>query len=314
MHLWVIGAGGLLGSAVTRMAHATEFATFTSPRIPWADPDGTVETVSEAAQDFRARIEDSEQLNWGIVWAAGRASTASSQEDADRERDVFCRSMEVIARTMNGIPGTFLLASSAGGIYAGGTNPPFTSSSPEAPIGIYGHLKRAQEECATEILGGQHSVVIARIANLYGPGQDLSKLQGLISRIALTSVTKTTMNIFVPLDTIRDYIFCDDAARYLLHWLREAGLTTSSPGPQIRVIASGQPTTVGYVVATMRDIARTQIPIALGMHSSAAAQAHDLRLIPDTSEVLKTIELTPLPSGMKAVYLDVLARHQSAVH
>ena len=55
--------------------------------------------------------------------------------------------------------------------------------------------------------------MIGRFSNLYGPGQNLGKLQGLISRLALSAVTRQPINIFVPLDTIRDYVYVDDAAQ-----------------------------------------------------------------------------------------------------
>jgi UDP-glucose 4-epimerase len=186
-------------------------------------------------------------------------------------------------------------------VYAGSDNPPFSSKSEPVPLGGYGQLKLQQEIAARGLLDPSTNVLIARIANLYGPGQDLDKLQGLISRLALTSVTKEPLTMFVPLDTLRDYISADDAAARLLHWM-----SVDAESLTIRVIASGQATSLGYLINLMKDITRTATPIAYGLHASAAYQSADLRLHPDADATIKLMPLTPLPAGVKDVYAGVL--------
>jgi UDP-glucose 4-epimerase len=304
--LWVIGAGGLFGSAVVRAAQARGWTLFEGSAIPWSCPDSTLGVITGDAQRFACELRPGQR--WAIVWAAGRATTASTQEEADTELSVFAQCISVIQNQLGShTGGTFLLASSAGGIYAGSANPPFDSRTPPHPTGVYGHLKRRQEIEAEQILADKVNVVIARIANLYGPGQDLSKLQGLISRLALTAITKQTLTMFVPLDTIRDYIHVDDAAHVALHWLNN-----STAACQVRVIATGNSSCLGYIISQMKDITRTQVPVAYGMHPSAAVQAHDLRLIPDHIDQSASTPATPLPAGLKEVFDDVLYRHQEA--
>lgn len=196
------------------------------------------------------------------------------------------------------------MTSSAGGVYAGSAQPPFDVDTPAVPLSPYGELKVAQEALALELLSSTCPVVIGRISNLYGPGQNLAKLQGLISRLALSAVTQQPINIFVPLDTIRDYIYVDDAARAILDAI---ALAAAEDRHRRLVIASGQPTTVGQVIRTMNLVAKRRVPVALGSHPSAYAQSLDLRLNP-------TVPLeatTPLPAGMKAVFLDILTRVQA---
>lgn len=306
MILWVIGAGGLFGSAVVRAAQARGWTPFPGNSVPWSDPANAVRVVRDDAQRFSGTIEPGQR--WAIVWAAGHATTSSTQEEADIELSVFAQCISAIKDQLGSHDGgAFLLASSAGGVYAGSANPPFDSRTSPHPTGIYGHLKRGQEIQAELILADTMNVVIARIANLYGPGQDLSKLQGLISRLALTAITKQTLTMFVPLDTLRDYIHVDDAAHVALHWISE-----STAACQVRVIATGNSTSLGYIISQMKDITRTQIPVAYGLHPSAAAQAHDLRLIPDYQIPPLPVPATPLPAGMKAVFDDILFRHQEA--
>lgn len=294
---WVIGGGGLLGRALMRHAGPT----FTPGPVPWHDSElaGTVlHDQARAFEDFLGGRP------WRVIWAAGAATTSTPREDAMAELTPLEGLLLGLRSALPSGPGTFVLASSAGGVYAGAQEPPFSVTTPPAPLSSYGELKLAQEQLTAELLAPLLPVVIARISNLYGPGQNLDKLQGLISHLARASVTRQPVTIFVPLETTRDYVYVDDAALALL------GLGASRAAEQasvrIEIVASGRGTTIGQLIRTMTEITKRRVPVASGTHSSAAAQAIDLRLIPSTP--LPT--LTPLPAGMHAVYRDILQRTQ----
>ena len=206
-------------------------------------------------------------------------------------------------------PGTFALASSAGGVYAGSFSPPFDSLTPARPLGAYGHLKLSQEEMAQEVLGDSMRILITRLANLYGPGQNLTKLQGLISRLALAATTRDVLTVFVPLDTLRDYMYVDDAADDVLYWISQPHNDLG-----IRVVATGNAKSLGFVIGQMNAIVRKRIPIAYGSHESANVQAMDMRLEPNRRGHSDSGSGTPLPIGMKRVLMDVMARHQENRH
>ena len=53
-------------------------------------------------------------------------------------------------------------------------------------------------------------VLIGRIANLYGPGQNLAKAQGLVSQLCAAQLERARSSIWVSLDTLRDYLFAPD--------------------------------------------------------------------------------------------------------
>ena len=302
MRLWVIGAGGLFGSAIVRQARDQGHDVTVSTHVPWHDSELAHKHL---LHDARAFIQSG---NGAIVWAAGKVTTASDYAEADAELTFFSDVVADIAAIGQQAtePGVFMVTSSAGGIYAGSSGAPFTSQSPSTPIGAYGRLKYAQENLASSLLTPTFGVLNARIANLYGPGQDLDKLQGLISRLALGSITREPLTMFVPLDTLRDYIYADDAASIALHWLSKQppAITTT------RVIASGEPTSLGHLIGLMSDITRTRIPVAYGIHASAALQSADLRLSPDHDAETTSLIRHSLPEGMKKVYLDILQRHQ----
>jgi hypothetical protein len=76
----------------------------------------------------------------------------------------------------------------------------------------------------------------------------------------------------------------------------------------IEVVATGRGTTIGQLIRTMHEVAKRRVPIALGTHPSAEAQAIDLRLRPSR----ELTRVTTISAGMKSVHDDILWRVQEA--
>lgn len=297
---WVVGSGGLLGSAITRQLGST----FSDGSIPWNDPTQAAAHLTHQVGRFAKHTQG---RPWSVIWAAGSATTATAATIAFKELTSLRGLLVGIRDHAPPGPGAFFLTSSAGGVYAGSTGPPFTRDSVPRPLSAYGELKIAQEDLVCEMLKGVVPVTIGRVSNIYGPGQNLAKLQGLISQLLLASVTRQPINIFVPLDTIRDYIYVDDAAQVLVDLSRRMTLD-QTPRCDVHIIASGRATTVGQVLQTTHDVTKQRAPVAFGQHPSATAQSPDLRMEP--SHLPRTS--TPLAAGIKSVHLDILDRIQSS--
>lgn len=302
MITWTIGAGGLLGSAIQRQTPNN----FQSTTVPWADNERAIQVLKDNFHSFR---EESENEDWAIIWAAGNATTSTSQEQTALELQSFTALTNELTKNPPRGKGAFFVSSSAGGVYAGSKHPPFSNHTPPHPLSAYGELKLAQEHQARTSLSNTCPVVIGRISNLYGLGQNLNKLQGLISRLALAAITKQPINMFVSLDTMRDYIYSSDAAAVVHYWLNKAVVEQPTMS-EVKVIASGTPVSLGSLIHLMQDISRTKIPIAFGAHASALAQALDLRLVPSNVEETERLVQTTLAAGVKNVYLDILERFQ----
>jgi len=294
MNTWIIGAGGLLGRSLTTVFPNTYKAT----AIDWSDQNQSIVQLESNLENFLASISHDHE-NFCIVWAAGHATVSSDAETCQKEQLVFESFLQVLNRVNTAGRGRFFLTSSAGGVYAGSPNPPFANDSPTMPTSNYGLLKLSQEQAALQL--SDWRVNIGRISNLYGPGQDLNKLQGLVSRLVLAALEKKTINIYVPLDTIRDFIYVQDAAETILE------IVTGSHSPVISVIASGEPKSLGAVIHQVQDIIRVKIPVAYGIHSSSAGQAPDLRMIP----TIQSPHTTPFPAGVKQVIADLVDRLQN---
>ena len=311
MLVWTIGAGGLLGSAVQRAVAAQGHRNFSAAVLPWGNAVALTRVLADQAARFHT---EAGSAPWGVIWAAGRASTSSTPAQTQPELDALAAAIDALLVHRPTGPGGFLLASSAGGVYAGSSNPPFTAQTEPVPLSAYGLLKLAQEALVAERLSCGIPVVIGRFSNLYGPGQDLAKLQGLVSRVALAAVLRQPVTMFVPLDTMRDYIYADDAAAIALwHLERAVRPHGAPPTTEVVVIASGQSTPLGLVIHTVQDVARVRIPVAFGSHASARAQALDLRLAPSEAALIAPMVRTTLPAGIRRVFDDITERHRLAI-
>jgi UDP-glucose 4-epimerase len=303
---WIIGAGGLLGAAV----NAGAVRRFAGDPVPWHDNDLALAALLSSLRRFTDEVSGGP---WTIVWAAGAATVSSSEAACTSESALLQAFLEQL-RDNPPAPasaGVFFLTSSAGGLFAGAKHPPFTETSEPRPIGPYGFAKLANEHLAASLLSDTCPVIIGRFSNIYGPGQKLTKMQGLISRLALSAATRQPINLFVPLSTVRDYIYVDDAAAITHAWINAAHhAPRAKSDAAIRLIASGEGTSVGQLVRTTQDVTRRKVPIAMGSHPSSSLQAPDLRFVPSQLDNGAHVPSTSLPIGMKRVFDGILRQLQ----
>lgn len=303
---WVIGGSGLLGSSLrSAIGVRAGWTEAVADRLPW--DAGDREYVAAVRAGAR-RLAGAAAHRWAVLWAAGRTVPASDEAQAAEEVRRTRLALDALVDELRGSSGGVLFfASSAGGVYAGSAEPPFTEASPTSPTSPYGRLKLELESAfaaTSEALGVP--AVIGRIANLYGPGQDLSKPQGLLSHLALARFAARIASLYVPLDTIRDYLHADDAARIILEALdlAETGATT-------KIVASGQPATISELLATSRRVTHGRLPVVLGSSPLAARQAVDLRLRSTVWPELERLPRRGLSEGIADVAAGVLRAVQA---
>ena len=199
---------------------------------------------------------------WEIYWAAGVGTMHSSETSLEAETKIVAKLLDCIESStiLRAIPGAISYASSAGAIYAGSNTFVIDEGSIPAPTTPYARAK-LQQEAMMEAFGKAHdkvSVLVARISTLYGPGQSRGKRQGLITHIARNITMNLPVYIYVPFDTIRDYIMSDDAADEIVGALREI----EEPGGfRLRIVASGQPVTIIEIVETFRRLSRRKLRV-----------------------------------------------------
>jgi UDP-glucose 4-epimerase len=182
------------------------------------------------------------------------------------------------------------------------------------PLGAYGQAKLDAERLVADWSRATGTrAVIGRIANLYGPGQNLAKAQGLISQICRGHLTGQPVSIYVSLDTLRDYFFAPDCAGLIvesLARLRQERSETHS-GVVTKILASQRAITIGAVIGEMRRIFKRPPRIVLGASPVSALQARDLSLRSRVWPDLDRRALTPLPAGISATAADLQRRLQA---
>lgn len=255
---WVVGGGGLLGRALVHELRDTGTAVFRQPvPFPWLEADRLPGRMADAVDAFAQWAVSAREVE--IYWAAGVGGMGSTESAMAAET----RCLEALVDLVTSHPGlpaqrtAFALASSAGGIYAGSSDAIIDESTAPMPTTPYARAKLQQEEVVTRSLGMRgSSVLVARCTTIYGPGQSTGKRQGLITHVARSALRSQPVRIYVPLDTIRDYVYSDDAARIMIDSLRT---TRRGDMPVVKIVASETPTTIAEILGTCRRISRRKL-------------------------------------------------------
>lgn len=303
MRRWIIGRG-LLGSAIAaNVGNPAPYAAL----IDWTSPEAAIGSLTSALRIF---ADDLGEDSWEIYWSAGRGVTSTPREAMEAEAVVFDQFLEAMTDILGerAEKGRVFLASSVGGAYAGSSLPPFSESTPPVPLSCYGEVKLHMERALAETVrrAGLRGF-IARVTNLYGPGQDLGKGQGLISVLIDSYVTGRPSSIFVSLDTLRDYVYVDDCARVIGACMDR--LAASPPGTTVtKIVGSMNALSVGAIIGEISRLRRKPVPIVLGQ-GNTAGQAWDLRVRSEIWPDLDSLVSTTLPAGLGAVFRAQLGAH-----
>ncbi len=253
---WVIGSHGLLGSALLRELERGKHRSFVpDERFKWDDEAKLGNQLERTVKAFAAIVGN--ENSWQVFWAAGVGTMGSSHIELEPETRALSKLLGLLESEPNLVAAEsrFAFASSAGAIYANSEDETVAEDSEISPTTAYAEAKLEQESLVSAFAAnnGKVSALIARISTLYGPGQASGKKQGLIAHIARCILKNEAINIFVPLDTIRDYVSADDAARLIIATLNSID---SKPGVFTKIIASEKPATIAERVSTFKRISR----------------------------------------------------------
>ena len=310
---WVIGRGGLLGQSVEKALGSGAQLWRPSEPITWSAPHAGAPELRQQAAQFLIAGGD---RPWSVAWCAGAGVTGTSAQALRLELVALRGTLDALAAAPRGPDGALFFASSAGGVYAGVEMPPYDESSPVRPLAAYGQAKLDAESMVT---AWSHRTgtptLIGRIANLYGPGQNLAKAQGLISQICRSHLTGQPLSIYVSLDTLRDYLFAPDCAAMVIEGLARLRQEQSGTQPTAvtKILASQRAITIGAVLGEMRRIFKRPPQIVLGASAVSAMQARDLSLRSRVWPELDRRSLTPFPVGVATTAAELMRRLQGGL-
>ena len=288
--MWILGQGGFLGTAVARSAITAGYTVFEGRSIPWGNHGLRLDALTQLADQFG-------EFSIGgipvIVWAAGADGVSERRDESEVES--FKDFVGAISASSSLRNAKVVVCSSAGGVYGSSPHPPFSISSTIAAANQYGANKIAIETIAQTDLPSSMHVHIARITNLYGPWP--GPRQGLVNRICTAAATRKALQIYVPLDTVRDYIYVDDAADLLI---MESAAAESARS--VSLIGSGENSSVGEVIKTVTNVTHRKVPISLAYLESTKLQPRDLRMSPSWRNRNLPFAPMSLAEGVKRLF------------
>lgn len=253
---WVIGSTGLLGSALIRTLRSRAIELFVPDQPLRWDNEAILSTqFSAAVQAFSNRLAGHQR--WEIYWAAGIGTMSSSADSLAPETRALSLVLQLVKSDsrINGMTSAIAFASSAGAIYANSADEVITENSAVTLSTPYAKEKLTQENLVRDFVTANKScsALIARISTLYGAGQAVGKKQGLIGNIARSVLRNQPIQIYVPYDTIRDYIDVDDAADAMVDATsgsKEAGRSHT------KIIAAECPVTIAQIISIFKRVSR----------------------------------------------------------
>ncbi len=305
MKVWVIGRGGLLGNGVEKQFRYGDIYSPTE-KLVWSN---SAQLQSQIAENCRQFLQEASDGQWTIFWCAGKGTLSSTTEQMSEETrnfQEFLKSLEHtfdLKRSQNGL---IFYASSAGGVYAGSENQPFTEHTTPKPTTAYGVAKLNQEDLLWEFsdrLGVR--VLVGRISNLYGANQDFSKNQGLISTICYSILRRQPINLYVPLETSRNYIYVADASRIIVDASKIASADPGSTKKFIKLVVADENLTVGNIISIAKTVFRVRPLITASSNAKINKQPRSINFksvaLLDTDSFCKT----RISVGLKRVMADL---------
>lgn len=129
-----------------------------------------------------------------------------------------------------------------------------------APVSVYGAMKAAAETCNLAIArGSQTRVVNLRIANVFGPGQNLERPQGLVGVALRNHFQGRRTVLFGANETVRDFIHLNDVADLCATVIRSDHRGALNAGSGMGLSLSDMVSRCGLVVG--ESIAVEYLPI-----------------------------------------------------
>jgi UDP-glucose 4-epimerase len=269
--------------------------------VPWSDPADALKALETGLRELAERSAGSP---WRIAWCAGAGVVGSTEAGLQREFELFAAFLDRLAYlgSAGAGPGAMFLASSVGGAYGGSKHPPFTEEHLPRPLSAYGETKMRMEAAAAAACASLGvTLLVGRVANLYGPAQDLTKPQGLVSHLCRADVTGAPVTISAPLETVRDYLFVDDCAAMIVSGLDR--LEQQRPGmPVLKIMASSRGTSIADLLDEHEAALGRRPPVTLAPGDGPAS---DLRVRSLVWPELDALVGTPLREGIRRTHAAI---------
>lgn len=191
-----------------------------------------------------------------------------------------------------------IFLSSGGSVYGKQDVMPIEEERTAVPINHYGNLKLCVENTLrTFNCQFGTDIIIARIANPYGPGQDYSKGVGFIDAVIKRALNRENVEIWGDGEIIRDYIYIEDVCNMLVALLNYDG------NERVFNISSGVGTSQNKIV----EIVKLLIPdISVSYLAARTVDVQDIILKNDKIMSIYKNGIMSIEEGIKKYYKFLL--------
>lgn len=215
----LIGGGGFVGTAVRETLRARGEAVVIVGRSPGFEPAANERYFSWTGQDREALHTALSACGISAVIDFSHASNPNPR--AGQLIDELTGNLTSLTANLDLARAVgarrYLFVSSGGTVYGDAGQVPVSEVRAAAPISSYGVTKLTSERLVS-MAQRSHGldVVIARPANVYGPGQWPFRGQGVIATALGSAIRHSPVTIFGSGSAVRDYLFRTDCAAGLL--------------------------------------------------------------------------------------------------
>ena len=248
----IIGGSGFVGRhtgmALAQREHRTILAGRKKPELPAcfaSSPFLSWRELNMQDADWDEQIKGVDVVHfysWGSL-----PSTANADPKADLEQNLGALLGLLDALKRRG-HGRVIFSSSGGTVYGPLQQVPVLETHVLEPINAYGASK-ATAEIYLNLYRAMHGLDcrVARIANPYGAGQDISRGLGAVTAFMNQALNNKPIEIWGTGEVVRDFIHIADVADGL------AALATAPDlgGQHVFNIGSGKGTSLNQIVATL---------------------------------------------------------------
>lgn len=187
-----------------------------------------------------------------------------------------------------------IFLSSGGTVYGVQEKQPIDEDAPTRPINHYGNVKLCIENALRVFdIQAKSKMMIARISNPYGPGQDHNKGVGFIDAVIRKTLAGEPVEVWGDGEIVRDYIYIDDVCTLLGNLAEYEGDET------IFNISSSVGTSQNRILEIVKSIDDSV------RYEYKPARSVDVRkIILDNSRIMgvSPVKLVGIEEGIRSVY------------
>ncbi len=286
----ILGGNGFIGSNLARrLVSCNRYAVSC---FDCSEPKKNIEGINYIIGDFfnddslERMIEEHDIIYHAISTLTPGNSNERYMQGYSKD---FVQSVKLCEYVQKGKKKLIFL-SSGGTVYGKHEETPVKEEAFCCPINHYGTVKRCIEIAMSAFRTQNHAnMLVARISNPYGPGQDYRKGVGIIDAALKNAIHKSTLTIWGNGEVVRDYIFIDDVCGML------EALADYEGKESVFNLSSG----TGYSVNDIIHLVRLRYPdLKVDYQSERSVDLKSIVLDNTRIRGIYKQELTPLEIGI----------------